>query len=314
MLALENIHDLEIARAASEQGSFSGAARVLDITQPAVSQAIARLERQLGVTLFDRQESGHAAFLTDAGAVLLAHGITALDELQEALSDLATLRGSRHLAIGLPAALARHYFPEGLDTLTGAQHVCSVEITLHDSEHLLDELRRRKVDAGMLASSSVGVSVVHATCTKVASYPLMLALRESDRPATKHLSIAALARAEAPFVAFSGDRSLREALSAQMAARGCQLDVVAETDQSEMLYQLVAAGMGVGISSALELEHAPAGIALVPLSDADLPTLNVFVFEDAVRARGPEHDAFAAIRRQLFAAVRERAGEAHASV
>lgn len=51
MLAIENVHDLEIARAASEEGSFSGAARALGITQPAVSQAVARLERQLGVTL-----------------------------------------------------------------------------------------------------------------------------------------------------------------------------------------------------------------------------------------------------------------------
>ncbi len=308
MLAIENVHDLEIARAASEQGSFSGAARVLGITQPAVSQSVARLERQLGVSLFDRQESGHAAFLTDAGAVLLAHAITALDELQGVVDDLGELKRDRHVTVGMPSTFVRHYFPQGLDALTSARHGHPVEIVLHDSDRLREELRLRRVDVGMLASADRGVAQPHATFSKVASHPLTVAVREADRPAGDALSVRGLARLQVPVVAFSGDRFLRLALDRYLAREGGRINVVAETDQLDMFYQLVLAGMGVGLSSGLVLGQAPGGIFLARALEDDLPVLNVFVFEDTVRAHGPERQALASISRQLFAAVRQREG------
>lgn len=54
MVPTESFRDLEIFQSAVWEGSFSGAACSLDMTQPAVSLAIARLERQLGTILFDR--------------------------------------------------------------------------------------------------------------------------------------------------------------------------------------------------------------------------------------------------------------------
>ena len=308
MLAIENVHDLEIALAASNAGSFSGAARELGVTQPAVSQAIARLERQLGVTLFDRQESGHEAFLTDAGAVLLAHAITALDELRGAVDDLSQLEGARPIRVGMPTAFVRHYFPQGLGVLLSAQREHPVEIVLHDSDLLRDELRLRRIDVGMLASTERGVAQPHARFTKVASHELTFAVREADRPTRGVMSICELARRHVPVIAFSGDRFLRTALEHRLDSEGVQLNVVAETDQLDMLYQLVSVGMGVGLSSGLVLGQPPEGVSLVGLSDEDLPLLNVFVFEDLARAQGSERQALEAIRRVLFAAVRAREG------
>ncbi len=53
-----NWHDLEIFQAVLEQGSFSGAARVLGLSQPTVSRHIEGLERTLGKELFTRSSSG----------------------------------------------------------------------------------------------------------------------------------------------------------------------------------------------------------------------------------------------------------------
>lgn len=74
MVPTESFRDLEIFQSAVREGSFSGAARSLGMTQPAVSLAIARLERQLGTTLFDRQSSGkRQGFVTRTGEVLGKH-------------------------------------------------------------------------------------------------------------------------------------------------------------------------------------------------------------------------------------------------
>lgn len=305
MLAIENVHDLEIALAASRQGSFSGAARALNITQPAVSQAVARLERQLGTSLFDRQESGHPGFLTDAGAVLITHAIAAIDELTGAVSDLAELEGERPLCVGMPPLLAKSFFPENLEILVKACKGRPNEIVLHDSERLFEELRLHRIDVGLISSTDVGPVLPHVTFAKVASYPLVLIVRSQDMPAGGSLSLSALARAHAPVIAFSGDLALHDTVSARLQHNGAQLNVVAETDQLEMLWQLVEAGLGVGLASGLVVGDVPEGVICVQPSDLTDVQQHVFVFEDAVRAKGPAQQQLMTIRRLLFSSVRK---------
>ncbi len=304
MLAIENIRDLETFCSAAKEGSFSAAARELGVTQPAVSQAVARLESQLGVTLFDRNESGRAAFLTDAGAVLLAHTLPALDELSEAARDLAELKGFGPVRVGMPSAFALHYFPDGFGAISAVQHEHPVEITLHDSRRLEDEIRHRRLDIGLIGSADEGIALPHASFAKVATYPLMLAIRQQDTPSTNSLSLRELARREAPIVGYSGDRFLREAVNRVLSHEGLQLNMVAETDQIEPLYQMVALGMGIGLSSQLVFEDAPQSITLLGASGANLPSLNIFVFEDTLHSNGPNRTAIGAIKRLLFAAVK----------
>src|ERR687894_1566286 len=75
----------EVAR----RGSFSRAAEALALTQPAVSQQVAALERQVGVRLLDRGPGGPTP--TAAGALLLAHADAIAERLAQADRQLADL-------------------------------------------------------------------------------------------------------------------------------------------------------------------------------------------------------------------------------
>jgi DNA-binding transcriptional LysR family regulator len=93
----------EVARLAS----FSRAADALNLTQPAVSQQVAALERQLGARLLDRGPGGLT--LTAAGALLLEHADVVSDRLELATGQLEELVAERshHLRVGaFPSALA----------------------------------------------------------------------------------------------------------------------------------------------------------------------------------------------------------------
>src|ERR671917_2489358 len=81
-------------------GSFSRAAEALALTQPAVSQQVAALERQLGARLLERGPGGLT--LTDAGALLLEHADVVHDRLELATGQLGELVGEhgRELRIG----------------------------------------------------------------------------------------------------------------------------------------------------------------------------------------------------------------------
>jgi DNA-binding transcriptional LysR family regulator len=93
-------------RTVARAGSFSAAARELALTQPAVSQQVAALERELGARLLHRRPGG--LVLTDAGAVALEHAEALADRLALADAQLAEL-GDDHgpLRVGaFPSALA----------------------------------------------------------------------------------------------------------------------------------------------------------------------------------------------------------------
>jgi DNA-binding transcriptional LysR family regulator len=85
-LKLRDLHTLTVV---AERGSMAKAAAFLSITQPAVSQAIADLERFAGVRLLDRGPRG--VVLTVAGEAMVARGRQALDTLDLGMRDIAFL-------------------------------------------------------------------------------------------------------------------------------------------------------------------------------------------------------------------------------
>jgi LysR family nitrogen assimilation transcriptional regulator len=91
----------------AELGSFTRAASLLRIAQPALSRQVRALEVELRQNLFDR--NGRGVTLTDAGRLLLAHGRGILQQVERARQDLEEQRGGAagHLAIGLPPSLSR---------------------------------------------------------------------------------------------------------------------------------------------------------------------------------------------------------------
>ncbi len=83
------LRDLHTLRVVAELGSMAQAAESLALSQPAVSKAIAEMERTLGVPLLDRSPRGVA--VTDCGRVLLARGAAMLDELRQGIEEIRFL-------------------------------------------------------------------------------------------------------------------------------------------------------------------------------------------------------------------------------
>lgn len=102
-----NLRQLEYLVAVADAGSFSRAAEALFVTQPSLSEGIARLEREFGVTLVRRDVRPVA--LTDDGRLVVSQARRALrdvERIREAVTDVAELRGGtlRIAAPGLASA------------------------------------------------------------------------------------------------------------------------------------------------------------------------------------------------------------------
>jgi DNA-binding transcriptional LysR family regulator len=123
-------------REVARLGSFSRAGEALALTQPAVSQQISALERQLGVQLLERGPGGPTP--TEAGALLLAHADAVADRLAQADRQVAELSAADRetLRIGsFPSALAS-VIPAAIARLRDLRPEIQVEATEASGEEL----------------------------------------------------------------------------------------------------------------------------------------------------------------------------------
>jgi DNA-binding transcriptional LysR family regulator len=128
-------------REVARLGSFSRAAEALSLTQPAVSQQVAALERQAGGRLLERGPGGLS--LTPAGELLLAHADVVADRLELASGQLAeqVAHAARELRIGaFPSALATRV-PRALGRLTAERPEVKADVTEGTTDELVERVR-----------------------------------------------------------------------------------------------------------------------------------------------------------------------------
>lgn len=102
-----DVKRMRVLREVVLRGSFSAAADAMHLSQSAISQQVAALEREVGMPLLERTSAGPQ--LTPAGEKLMDHAdavISRLDEAERELSQIAGLEGGRLKLISFPTASA----------------------------------------------------------------------------------------------------------------------------------------------------------------------------------------------------------------
>lgn len=97
MLDLVSLRDLQYIVAVDRERSITRAAAAIPMAQPALSQAIARIERRLGVTLFRR--TSRTVVPTAAGSLLADRARTILTDIHHAVRDTRAAGGHQHVRI-----------------------------------------------------------------------------------------------------------------------------------------------------------------------------------------------------------------------
>jgi DNA-binding transcriptional LysR family regulator len=144
-----HLQDLNVFVTVAAERSFSKAAKKLHRTQPAVSQAVHRLEDELGDRLFDRSSRNGA--LTEAGVLLREHAVRLLRlsaEAEAAVRELQQVRRGRVL-IGANEAAVHSVLPI-VHRFAEAHPTAQVEVRRVASRQMATELLQRSLDFGVL--------------------------------------------------------------------------------------------------------------------------------------------------------------------
>ena len=149
-----DLAELEVFLTVAAERSFSRAAARLHRTQPAVSQAVRRLEDELNERLFDRSSKG--GILTEAGQILLDYAqrlIRLKDEAETAMHDLQQLRRGR-VAIGANEAAVHVLLP--IVSLFREGHPdAHIEVRRIPARQIASEVLNRSLDFGVLTFQPV---------------------------------------------------------------------------------------------------------------------------------------------------------------
>ena len=141
------LRDLHILAAVVQWGSMARGASHLGLSQPSVSEAVAKLEAALRVRLLDRSPRGVEP--TIYGRTLLRRANVVFDELKQSIQDIEFLSdpGAGEVRIGCPESLSAGFVPAVIDRLSRRYPRVTVRVlTAQAGEQEFRELRERSVD------------------------------------------------------------------------------------------------------------------------------------------------------------------------
>ncbi|MEU9357596.1 LysR family transcriptional regulator [Streptomyces sp. NPDC048301] len=263
MLNLERLRTLD---ALARHGSVSGAADGLHVTTSAVSQQMAKLEREVGQRLLAR--SGRGVRLTDAGRLLADHAAKILSQVEVAQSDIEAQRG---LVVGevrlaaFPTA-ARGLFPAALSALR-ADHP---ELALRTTELEPDDGVRA------VLRGDVDLAVVLDWSNKRLPVPGGLARAEllddatdiampTGHPLADRDEVDIEEFADDDWVSWPEGEFCYEWLMFTLRSKGVEPRIAHLAGEHHTQLALIAAGFGVCVAPKLGRGPVPEGVRLVPV-------------------------------------------------
>jgi len=264
--------------AVARAGSFTGAAKLLHISQPTVTTQVRFLEETYGVELFHRR--GHKVTLTPLGEQLheMAQRVFALEsETIHLLEDSGELK-SGYLRVG---AVGPFHVTEMLARFNQRYPGVEVSVRVGNSEVVLQELVDYRTDVAVLAHFTDDPRFHSVPYSR---HPIVVFVHRKHRFAGR-CSIRMADLEGEPMIVREEGSTTRKALDDALRKAKMKLRIAMEIGSREAIREAVI--MGVGIAAVSEIEYVPdPEIRSVAVSDAEMYTYaHVFCLKERREAR-----------------------------
>ena len=243
-----NVSQLRTFIAVVDHGSFSEAARVLGISQPAVTMQIQALEADISATLLDR--GYRKVLLTEAGQALLPHArkvLAEIDDARHSIDAVSTTVGGR-LAVAASTTPGQYLLRRLLSGFLRQYPEVGVTLRVYDSADVVAHVEAGEADLGMTGAEVHGARVIYE---HLGTDDLTLICPPDHRLAAQGpVSFSGLT-GELFIVREqgSGTRMAAEDVIRRSGVDPGELDVVMELGTNEAIVSAVEGGMGLGIVS-----------------------------------------------------------------
>ncbi|MFD6100889.1 LysR family transcriptional regulator [Nocardiopsis flavescens] len=279
-----SVDRLRVLHAIAAHGSLSAAAEALHVTNSAVSQQLAKLEREVGQTLVER--NGRGVRLTDAAELLVEHAARILSLVRRAEADLEAHRDhvTGHLRLSATPTAVRGILPQALNSLREAHPRLRVELFEEEPHESLQSMARGEVDLCMVIDWMGSPLTLPEGMSRA---PLMEDIGDIALPADHplaHREILAIDEIlELPWISWSRGSICNDWLYDMIRSRGGEPNVVHNVEEHQTKLALIAAGIGAAVMPRLGRGPLPDGVRVVPVQPALVRQVYAFWHTDASR-------------------------------
>ena len=278
-----NLGYLATFRLVIQRGSFSAAADVLGISQPAVSLQIRQLEQFLQTRLVERTGRGIKA--TAAGQALLVHG----ERIEQAVDEtLRSVRAFNHdvsgtITLGTGATACIHLLPPLLQQLRSDYPLLRVGVTTGNTLDIVRAIEENRLDMGLVTLPVSGraldvMPVMDEEFVFIASLEQQ-AMFTDLRPDALHTQ---------PLIAFESGSGTRALIDGWFEASGLTIAPAMQLGSIEAIKRMVRSGLGYSIvpKMAVEQKADREGLCVSSLSPVLQRQLAVVMRQDKILSKG----------------------------
>ena len=237
-----SLRQVEVFLAVAQTLSFSHAAKLCHLSQPALSANVKRLEETLGARLFDRHTRKVA--LTAVGREFLSIASAMTENMQLSLTRMRDFVGGKRGRLVLAAApsMAASFVP-GLLAEFLQKHP-DLEVELHDelADLCLEKLRQGVADVALAAYEEKADDLVQRQLFRD---PLVV-ICPARHPLSSHASVRWRDVQSYPHVVMNRTSNVRKLVDAEFARYGMKLKPTFEVSHAGTMLGLIAANLGVG--------------------------------------------------------------------
>lgn len=264
-----NLKQFRYVLTLADEGSFSRAAETLNIKQPSLSQYIKKIEKEVGMELFDR--SGGDVRLTDAGRAYIDIGRKMLDlehQLEGRFSDLASFK-SGSIVIGISAHRSVALMPPIVSTFKSLYPGITLKIVERYRAVLVEAAEHGEFD---LVITTLPVDTALFTYETLFVEENVVASKKplSSEGGAKFPVISASALNDLSFVMLNEEHLMQRELDELIKKHGLMLNKEVECTSLEALVEMVKEGIGA---------------AFIPACLAKDPSLHYYSIKETVPKR-----------------------------
>lgn len=266
--------EIEIFRAVVNAGSTVKAANMLGISQPAVSQAIRKLEDASGLQLFIRAR-GRLVPTQEASALMVDVDkfFVGFEAIEHRIKSLRQY-GIDRLVVAAHPALGNSFMPRALAAFEPGKKDIQVALKILSSREVHQEVAAGQCDFGLMADEMPVAGLEHSPFVDTMGYVVM----HASHPLANHKMIHPTDLVDVDFIALNPEDSSRHRLEAAMAEVGVKLRVRIETPYAHTVCELALLGQGVGIVAPITVcDFLNRGLVIKPFS-VDVRFSSILIF------------------------------------
>jgi DNA-binding transcriptional LysR family regulator len=262
------IRELEVFRAIMEVGSITGAARLLHVTQPAISKMLQQTEDRLGFQCFVRDQ-GRLTPTAEGRALLpeVMKAVSAIEWVQRFAEDLKAAR-SGLLSIAAVPSLSTSILPPAIRRFRAGRPNVGVALKSLTNHEVIRLVAEHRVDVGLVLlpaddaqTLSRHMCASDLTCVLPQGHPLATLEKIGPRELSRY-----------PLVSFGRDRPMGVLIEQAFERLKLRHVIAVEVTQSAAALALIRAGAGIAVMDGFALmDHPEPDLVVRPFS----PTIRV---------------------------------------